>query len=67
LENERRKFGANWAELFTLRDWSAVSLPKTLSLLIKYPSGEEKEVPVLVRIDTQSRSITTVMEVFSSY
>ena len=41
------------AELFTLKGLERSIAPRqTLSLLIKYPSGEEKEVPVLLRIDT---------------
>lgn len=41
------------AELFTLKGLEQSIAPRqTLSLLIKYPSGEEKEVPVLLRIDT---------------
>jgi len=50
LGGNERRFGANWAELFTLRE-RGIAPRQTLSL-IKYPSGEEKEVPVLVRIDT---------------
>jgi len=41
------------AELFTLKGLeSAIAPRQTLSLLIEYPSGEEKEVPVLLRLDT---------------
>ena len=41
------------AELFSLKGLERSIAPRqTLSLLIKYPSGEEKEVPVLLRIDT---------------
>ncbi|HEY9844583.1 MAG TPA: aconitate hydratase AcnA, partial [Candidatus Caenarcaniphilales bacterium] len=41
------------AELFTLKGLERDITPRqTLSLSIKYPSGEEKEVPVLLRIDT---------------
>jgi aconitate hydratase len=40
-------------ELFTLKGLeSAIAPRQTLSLFIKYPSGEEREVPVLIRIDT---------------
>ncbi len=45
--------GLTGAELFTLKGLESGIAPRqTLSLLIKYPSGEEKEVPVLLRIDT---------------
>ena len=40
------------AELFTLKGLDSIAPRQTLSLWIKYPSGEEKEVPVLLRIDT---------------
>ncbi len=41
------------AELFTLKGLDRSIAPRqTISLFIKYPSGEEKEVPVLLRIDT---------------
>ena len=45
--------GLTGEELFTLKGLeSAIAPRQTLSLLIKYPSGEEREVPVLLRIDT---------------
>ncbi len=45
--------GLTGAELFSLKGLERGIAPRqNLSLSIKYPSGEEKEVPVLVRIDT---------------
>jgi len=44
--------GLTGAELFSQGIGRGIAPRQTLSLLIKYPSGEEKEVPVLVRIDT---------------
>lgn len=45
--------GLTGAELFSLKGLEHSIAPRqSLSLLIKYPSGEEKEVPVLLRIDT---------------
>jgi aconitate hydratase len=45
--------GLTGEELFSLKGLEHNIAPRqTLSLLIKYPSGEEKEVPVLLRIDT---------------
>ncbi len=45
--------GLTGAELFTLKGLERNIAPRqTLTLSIKYPSGEEKEVPVLLRIDT---------------
>ncbi len=45
--------GLTGAELFTLKGLESSIAPRqTLSLSINYPSGEEKEVPVLLRIDT---------------
>ena len=40
------------AELFTLKGLDGLTARQSLSLSIKYSSGEEKEVPVLLRIDT---------------
>jgi len=45
--------GLTGAELFTLKGLERDIAPQqTISLSIKYLSGEEKEVPVLLRIDT---------------
>ncbi len=45
--------GLTGAELFTLKGLESGIAPRqTLTLSIKYPSGEEKNVPVLLRIDT---------------
>ncbi len=45
--------GLTGAELFSLKGLEHSIAPRqTLCLLVKYPSGEEKEVPVLLRIDT---------------
>ena len=45
--------GLTGAELFTIKGLESGITPRqTLSLLITYPSGEEKEVLVLLRIDT---------------
>jgi aconitate hydratase len=45
--------GLTGQELFTLKGLeNAIAPRQTLSLLIEYPSGEEKEVPVLLRLDT---------------
>jgi len=45
--------GLKGAELFTLKGLESSIAPRqTLSLLIEYPSGEKKEVPVLLRLDT---------------
>ncbi|HEY9738955.1 MAG TPA: aconitate hydratase AcnA, partial [Coleofasciculaceae cyanobacterium] len=54
LEGENAaSLGLTGAELFTLKGLeSGIAPRKTLSLSIKYPSGEEKDVLVLLRIDT---------------
>ena len=45
--------GLTGEELFTLKGLESSIAPRqTLSLLIEYPSGEKKEVPVLLRLDT---------------
>jgi aconitate hydratase len=54
LEGENAaSLGLTGAELFTLKGLESGIAPRqTLSLSIKYPSGEEKQVPVLLRLDT---------------
>ena len=54
LEGENAaSLGLTGAELFTLKGLeSGIAPRKTLSLSIKYPSGEEKDVLVLLRVDT---------------
>jgi aconitate hydratase len=45
--------GLTGEELFTLKGLESDIAPRqTLSLFIEYPSGEKKEVPVLLRLDT---------------
>jgi aconitate hydratase len=44
--------GLTGAETFTLKGLAELTARQSLYLLIKYSSGEEKEVPLLLRIDT---------------
>lgn len=54
LEGESAaSLGITGAELFSLKGLESSIAPRqTLSLSIKYPSGEEKEVPIILRLDS---------------